>query len=78
MPQPSTQTAQNQAEVMSKIMDGAAILLETTAEKKKKIVASGVIKAKIMFPSLCLPMGLEYIIFLSKKYYQIRLGCYFE
>lgn len=36
MPQPSTQTAQNQAEVMSKIMDGAAILLETTAEKKKE------------------------------------------
>lgn len=35
MPQPSTQTAQNQAEVMSKIMDDAAILLETTAEKKE-------------------------------------------
>lgn len=41
MPQPSTQTAQNQAEVMSKIMDGAAILLETTAEKKRRLWLQG-------------------------------------
>lgn len=66
MAQQSTRTTQNQAEVMSKIMDDAAILFETTAEKK--IVASGVTKAKIMFPSLWLPMWLEYIIFLSKRY----------